>query len=1283
MQMLKFNFSYYPLKSAILLVLCLYLVNTACAQNVASGIENKLNWKVQNSDFSPRLTNFSLANTKINGKSLPCISFNFGSKFQSSVTISNMTFEVFNGYEEFKKTNQNSIRDIFETATYFSYEGAEGFVGVNLCPFKIENGTWYRLSSFQYEINQGPAFSPIQTTAIKRALTNSALATGQWIKLSVTSDGFYRLDANWLKNAGIDVNSIDPRTIKLYGSQSGMLPEANSAFRYDDLPENAIQVIGENDGKFDPSDYVLFYAQGPHKWAFNYNLNRFEHTMNIYSDKTHLFLTFNGNNGKRVSTVSDNNNLIADKIYDWFDYHVYHDLDLENVCKEGRIFTGEKLEAGDALSFNETANNIVGSRASKIYFHAVANAPANTVLSLSVNNTFADALNFGQPMGEEPPCFTEDGIGSYTTTTANNNFNLKFTYSTSLSSAKAYFNFYEFHCARQLNFSEGFMPFRVAESGSANVAEYRLTGLPAGALVYDVYDPLNIKIQNTFQDNGASVFRNQVNGKINEYILSDGSSNIPVFDGTVANQNLHGTSSAQFVIVSAPQFLEAANKLADFHRTHDNMSVLVVTPQQIYNEFSSGAQDISAIRDYFKLLYYNNTNPANQLKYSLLLGDASYDYLDRIKSNTNFVPTYEGDPYILGYDNWYCSDDFFGFLDPTDGEWSNYQKLEIAVSRLPVASLDEANGVVNKIINYKDQVSLGDWRNVVTFLADDIDLNWETQFVSDFEEIFTGLDSLTKNINVRKVYLDAYNQQNLGGSQRYPDAQAAIKKEFEKGTLIFNYMGHGGDEYIASEKVIDIPLVNAMTNLNNLPAFFTASCTIGKYDDVSHKSGGEYFITNPNGGAIAMFTTVRVVYVDGNADITKYFWSNCAFVKIGGKWPTLGDIYKKLKNRSSTFQSNDRKFTLLADPALTLNYPEHIIKIDSLNSKSTSNSNDTLKALSKVTFKGHIEDITGASINTFNGLLYPTIYDKKSTFYTLGNNPDNIKEPFSLYSNILYKGESSIANGKFSFSFVVPKDIAYNYGFGKVSLYGKNEITDAAGNMSNLLVGGTSSNVSSDLKGPELELFVNDYTFISGGLTNQTPLLLAKISDENGVNTSGSGIGRDLLITIDKGTVNEKNFVVNNFYKANLNSYTSGEIKYALENMKDGKHTYTLKVWDVYNNSSEATIEFLVSNGEDFQIKNVLNYPNPFSTNTIFHFDHNKAGQNLNVVITIFSISGKVIKTIDQYLPAANGHVSEISWNGRDDYDDKPSKGVYIYRVSIRTDDGQSTEKIEKLVILN
>ncbi len=1285
--MLKYNFSKNSLKIAIILVYCVFNNNTIKAQKVASSIEKKLTWKENSEQLIPLLLEFSLSNSKINQQSLPCFSYSFPTKTKNTVTFSNFEFIELLGYDAFKKDNASKFSNQFATTVFYTYEGVQGITGIKICPFKTENGRVYKLTGFEYSTNEGePFINSAQKSTLKRAVSSSVLASGQWIKFSISDDGLYRLDAKWMKNAGIDISTIDPKTIKIYGTHGGMLVEANSAFRYDDLPENAIQVIGENDGKFDPSDYIQFYAEGPHKWDYNFPMKRFFHTMNIYSDKSYFFLTYGGGvNGKRITNQSDRSNLIADKVYNWFDYLYVHDLELENVCKEGRIVTGEKLEAGDELVFNNNIPNIDGTKSGAMYFHAVANAPSVTSLTMFFNNTFGDQLTFPNPTGDEPPCFTEDNksIGYYPFTTANSNINIKFNYNTSLSSAKAYFNYYEIIAPRKLIFNEGFMPFRVGESSSANTTEYRLSGLSAGQLIYDVSDPVNVKIQNTFLDNGETVFRDQPLGVIHEFLLSDGSFGTPLFEGAVANQNLHGTGVTQFIIIAPPQFQDAANKLAQFHRQRDLMDVLVVTPQTIYNEYSSGAQDISAIRDFLKNVYYNNTNPQNQLKYALLLGDASYDYKDKVKNNNNFIPTYEGDPYILGYETWYCSDDFYGFLDPTDGEWDNYQKLEIAVSRLPVATVEEANGIVNKIMRYKETASLGDWRNVVTFLADDIDQQWETMFVSDFENIFTGLDSMVKNVNIRKIYLDAYTQQNLGGSQRYPEAHEAIKKEFEQGTLIFNYMGHGGDEYIASEKVIDIPLVSAMKNINNLPAFFTASCTIGKYDDVTHKSGGEYFITNPDGGAIAMFTTVRIVYVDGNTDITKYFWSNCAFVKIGGKWPTLGDIYKKLKNRSDSYQSNDRKFTLFADPALTLNYPENIIKIDSLNSKSASNSNDTLKALSKVTFKGHIEDITGGQMTNFNGLLYPTIYDKKGTFLTQGNNPFNLKEPFKLYNNILYKGESSINSGKFSFSFVVPKDIAYNYGFGKVSLYGKNEITDASGNMSNLMVGGTSYNAMVDNKGPEIELFVDDYTFINGGLTDKTPLLLAKISDENGVNTSGSGIGRDLLITIDKGTVGEKSYVVNNYYKANLNSYTSGEIKYQLEGLSDGKHTYTLKVWDVYNNSSEISIEFNVSNGESFQIRNVLNYPNPFSTNTIFHFDHNRAGQNLSIVVTVYTISGKVIKTIEQYIPSANSHVAEISWNGRDDYDDKPSKGVYIYRINIKTDDGQSAEKIEKLVILN
>jgi hypothetical protein len=416
--------------------------------------------------------------------------------------------------------------------------------------------------------------------------------------------------------------------------------------------------------------------------------------------------------------------------------------------------------------------------------------------------------------------------------------------------------------------------------------------------------------------------------------------------------------------------------------------------------------------------------------------------------------------------------------------------------------------------------------------------------------------------------------------------------------------------------------------------------------------------------------------------LTKYFWSNCAYIKQNGKWPTLGEVYKKLKNRGNQ-NSNDRRFTLFADPALVMNYPEQVIKIDSINNAGIDSQSDTLKALSKVTFVGHVEDVFGGKQTGFNGRIFPIVYDKQSTFKTLSNDLPNEEIPFKLYSSVLYKGENSVVNGDYRFSFVVPKDINYNYGFGKISLYAENQATDATGHYLDFMVGGTSNSSAQDIKGPEIELFVDDYSFVSGGLTDNSPLLLARVFDENGINTSGIGIGRDIIAIIDKGTAQEKRFVLNSFYSAKLNSYTTGDIRYQLDGLADGKHTYTLKVWDVYNNSSEATIDFVIKNNAQFSIQHVYNYPNPFNNNTSFLFDHNRAGANLHVVITVMTISGKVMKTIDETFSNAEAHISDIHWNGRDEYDDKPAKGVYIYRIVVTTDDGQKAEKVEKLVILN
>jgi hypothetical protein len=1258
-------------------------LNTLWSQNVALQGTKKVNWNLNPSLKEPLCTDFSLANHKFGTALLPAFSLDFPTATKANITFSDFEYEVLNGFNTYRSVNLKQLKGSIEPSVFHTFEGNKGLSGFYICPFKEVNGTVYILKSFKYSIQDaGAAFvTGYNTMNKKRAASSSVLSSGQWMKFSVTQDGLYKIDASALSSAGFNLNSIDPKTIKLYGHQGDMLPEANAAFRYDDLPENAIQVIANNDNKFDDGEYILFYAQSPNKWKYVPAEGRFVHSVNIYSDKTFFFLTYGGSPGLRMQTNPNGSSLVADATYNWFDYMLFHDDDKENICNEGRVIMGEKFDQTLVYNFNHQIPNITTNKPLDVYFFAGALAPSNSALSMRVNNAPAVTSNFG--IFVEHDCYDSgNDIVKSSQTASGSSVDISFVYNKPNTASKAWLDYYELHCSRRLIFNEGFMPFQNTLSATANVAEYRLSGLPSSYQLFDVSDPVNVRIQDAFTDNGEFVFRAQPLGQVKRYVMNDGNVMTPNFEGTVTNQNLHATGVVQFIIISHPDFMDAANKLADFHRTRDNLAVLVVTPQQIYNEFSSGSQDISAIRDYLRHVYYSNTNPANQLRYAMLMGDASYDYKDKVKNNNNFVPTYEAEPKWGMNSSYFCSDDYYGYLDPGDGVWDDKQKLEIPVNRLPVASPSEAMGLVNKIIHYKDRASLGDWRTFVSFCADDADDIWEKIFVTDFEDIYRDIDTTYKNLNVRKVYLDAFKQQNLGGSQRYPEAQEAIKKEFEKGTLIFNYIGHGGEEYLAHEKVIDIPMINSLSNIDNLPVFFTATCEFSRYDDAKRKSAGEYVITNPNGGAVAMFTTVRVVGAYDNALLTKYFWSNCAFVKIGGKWPTLGEVYKNLKNRSDA-SDNDWNFTLFADPAITMDYPEHIIIIDSINQSGINNQADTIKALSKVKFSGHIENIQGQRMPDFNGSILPTVYDKQSVFNTLSNDLLNQPIPFSLYSSILYRGENSVTNGLYSFSFVVPKDINYNYGFGKISMYAKNGITDANGHYNGLVIGGSADNAAKDVTGPQLELFVDDYSFVSGGLTDNSPLLLARIYDENGVNTSGNGIGRDIVAIIDKGTANEKKYILNTFYQAKLNSYTTGDLRYQIEWLPEGTHTYTLKVWDVYNNSSEATIDFVIRSNEDLRIEHLLNYPNPFSTNTTFHFDHNRAGENLDIVITIMTISGKVLKTIEQSVLSASGHVSEIQWNGRDDYEDKPSKGVYIYRIVVTTEDGKKAEKVEKLVILN
>jgi len=448
-----------------------------------------------------------------------------------------------------------------------------------------------------------------------------------------------------------------------------------------------------------------------------------------------------------------------------------------------------------------------------------------------------------------------------------------------------------------------------------------------------------------------------------------------------------------------------------------------------------------------------------------------------------------------------------------------------------------------------------------------------------------------------------------------------------------------------------------------------------------------------------LVTTMRLVYSYANKDLNMNF-NKQIFRTINNAPIEIGTALKLGKNNVTSDGTNNRKFALLGDPALTLQSSSSKVITTSINTNPVSATPDTMKALQKVTVTGIVTDINGNKLEGYNGVLYPTILDKSMTYTTLRNDPESYVKNFNLQKNIIYNGKASVNNGEFTFTFIVPKDISYKYGFGKISYYSNDNKISATGYKDDVVIGGFADSVSLDKTGPSISIFMNDEKFVFGGTTDENPFLLVKLKDENGINTVGTGLGHDISGTLDDNS--QTTFILNNYYEANLNDYQSGVVKYPLKNLSVGRHSATVKAWDVYNNSSQGYTEFVVANSAALALTHVLNYPNPFTTRTEFMFEHNMPGAFLDVKVEIYTVSGKLIKTIhttegsniqsssvsglnpicDNATISGSYRVDGIYWDGLDDFGDPIGKGVYIYRVSAKTESGLQADKFEKLVIL-
>ncbi|WP_201986182.1 type IX secretion system sortase PorU [Hymenobacter rubidus] len=1227
---------------------------------------------------------------------------------------------------------------------------------VTLRPVRLspQTGQPERLVSFDYNylIDNAPTAAR-GMAGVRSHADHSVLRTGDWYKMGVApsetgnKDVIYKLDKATLAKMGL-TQTVNPNNLHIYGNGTGILPQPNATWRPDDLVENHIMFVDNNrDNVLDDNEYFLFYSPGAHTWEKQGEM--FKHRSNIYTDTAYYFVTVNSTPGLRVPTAPALTASSATPTVTTFTYRDFYEHDLLNLMHSGRNWVGEGFRVGGQkdIKFSNISDLVAGSPV-RVVTSLVAGSATPSNFQLTLNNTplgtqdmderypgdFSALFSVGLTNSSYVIVPSSTVVRQVTPSSLGTELTVGITYNSPDGNASGYLDFVDINAERLIKLSGSQLSFRkatpVVPTGTVN---YVVNSAPAGMVVWDVTNPRHPVARPLV--NSAFVAPADT---LREFVALQPSGTFatprPFSKAKLPNQDLHAlnqnpNSLIDLLIVTHPAFYAQAVRLGNYRTTHDNLRVAVVTTSQVYNEYGSGGQDVTAIRDLMKQLY--DLAPAGRQMQLLLFGDASFDYKSDVYNdqafepdwfkkertpfkndadfdafNQNYVPTYESreslSPFVGGGgafgQSTYSSDDYYVLLDDNEGEWNELipgtELLDAGVGRLPVrmdkgekTNAEQARQVVDKIIGYDATASYGKWRNRITLVADDGNGNLFVDNTLGSDKMAGIIQNTAPVYNVHKVYLDLYPQLSVAAGQRSPEASHAIDQSVEQGSLIVHYLGHGGPKGWTDEQILTNASVQAMHNPNNLAFFVTGTCDFAAYDNPDFLSAGEQLLTdNTAGGAIGLFTTVRVVEAGSNSQLMQYYFPR-VLQPLNGQMPNIGTVVVKTKNDFPGGGINNRSYTLLADPTMTLAYPKQTVVLDSIRRRVNKAwaVADTIQALARIRLKGHLTN-NGALNSSFTGRAQVTIYDKPTSVMTLGNEPADTPIPISVQESVVYGGQANVVNGQFSVEFVVPKDINYKTDLGKISMYAydASHAVDANG-YQQMRVGGAARNFPVDNTPPDIKLFMDSESFVFGGLTAQTTTLLAQLSDSSGINTTGAGIGHDITAVLDHDP--NKIVVLNDSYVSSVGDFRSGRVNNLFKDLATGPHSLTLKAWDTYNNSAEKDIEFVVAQNEKLALSHVLNYPNPFANSTTFLFDHNQAGgeaDNLDVQVQIFTVAGHLVRTLSAVVSNSESHQKSITWNGRDDFDGQLARGVYVYRLSVRSQlHGTVASKYEKLVILN
>lgn len=1161
--------------------------------------------------------------------------------------------------------------------------------------WNMATGQAERLEAFEATFGAHPLGSDFAGERLRNWPEHSVLSEGALYRIAVARDGVFRLGSAFWNEIGVDAASVPREAVTVFGNGGHLLPMANDEDRPLDPATVALTWRGSEFATTAAEGEFLFWAEGPHAIDYDSAFGHFQHLRNPYSDSAYYFVRIDDAPGRLGTRMLQAPGLplgtAIDTVIQSTVHVAFHEEEAVSPNRSGREWYGEEFGIVETRTFQfavphalETPGKVqvqlIGRSIGGVSPFAVTAGAESATLTPNATSTSstANVANLASAVLEGE---VVTGAGSSARVEVTVDF------SPLNSEARGWLDFIRVEQAKSLRFSGVAEAFFGAKPGSGWV-QYELSNADLLADIWDVTDPVQPQRVSFELQDGVATFAAPRDVMRRFVAMPDYGFSDPEVRGALTPTDLHSWSGLDAVLITRPDYAEAALRWAAL-RADEGLAVGVAYQQQVFNEFSSGQVDPTAFKMLMMMLRDRaEAEGSNAPRFLQLMGDGTFANRGGL-ANSPYLITYQS-ANSLSPTSSYVSDDYFGFLEPGMGE-NIGDKMAIGVGRIPCSNATEALEFVTKLERYAGMhgalggdcgmdaqfPSSGPWRNRITLVSDDMDGSGgptELSHMMNSEEHAATLAANHPEYDVDKIYFDAYPQYSTPGGERYPDASDAIDRRVEEGALIVNYIGHGGERGWAHERVLTTSMIRDWSNAYAMPLFMTATCELARFDDPEIESAGELMVLNRDGGAVGMLTTTRVVFSSANQELNRAFYK-VALEDEANQDLRLGDIARITKNDPLVSNvSNKRNFTLLGDAAMALAYPMHQVVLSEMP--------DSVRALELFEGRGYIADAAGDTLHGFQGKATIRVFDKRSAVSTLNNDGGTAPFAYTVFRNVIHQGEVSVQDGEFAFTFMVPRDIDYAWGAGRVSAYALDLETgeDAHGSSEDWMIGGVNADFELDTTPPLVDVYLNDTLFVSGGMAAAEATLLVRAFDAGGINSAGSGIGHQMKAVIDGDWAGA--IPLNSYYTSDLDTYQRGTIRYPLTALTPGAHTIEVVMWDVQNNQGRGEVEFVVGETGAALFDLVYAYPNPATERVSFQIEHTLACEPAHYTLDVFDLAGRQVHTAQWEVESEGFRFAPLTWdlNGPDGSAVKP--GTYVCRIRLETTSGEVAQQTERIVVL-